>query len=294
MFTKIKNKLCNIVVKSVILSLLPSAYTTLVSIAVANDGDVRKYCIIAAVICFVFHIIALVIYGRLENNSRIELDELKRYNNSAPKEIKALENLLNSYEKSIYDNAIKMYKTIQSSHGHSEIKEWAWIEKIGDDICSTIFHFLEKISNPGCRLAVSIILKKKNGGVSGYTMPSRCASENGYTPAFYRDFVSEQLAEKKFYHEIIKESPGKPTILHNKKEVKEHFLDRADEYLQYIAIPIECSGRKTIGILQIAVYSGAPISDDSKELDRLVNNYLDLGGKIMLLTDKTENIHQIL
>ena len=282
----------HIIVKSTILTILPAAYTTLFSIAFNND-EIRTNLIIAAIACIVFHIIALVSYGRVENKNRIKLDELLRDKDTAPKEIKALESLLNSYEKSIYDNANKMYKTIYASQGHSEIVDWVWIEKIGDDICRTIFNFLEKISPQGCRLAVSIILRKMNGNVSGYTMSSRRASENGYTPALYKDFVSEPAAEDKFYHKLITKSPGKPTVLHNRREIKRHFKDRVDEYSQYIAIPIECSGRKTIGILQVAVYSGPPILHDPNELDRIVDNYLDLGSKIMLLADKTENIHQI-
>ena len=294
MFDFLKRFFKHIIVKSIILTILPAAYTTIFSIAFNNNDKIRRNLIILAIACTVFHIIALVSYGWIENKNRIKLDELLRDKDTAPKEIEALESLLNSYETSIYDNADRMYKTIHASQGHSEIVDWGWIEKIGDKICESIFIFLEKISPQGCRLAVSIILRKVSNSVSGYTMSSRRASENGYTPALYKDFVSEKEAEDKFYHKLITKSPGKPTVLHNKREIKKHFKDRVDEYSQYIAIPIECSGRKTIGILQVAVYAGPSILHDPKELDRIVNNYLDLGSKIMLLADKTENIHQIL
>ena len=157
-----------------------------------------------------------------------------------------------------------------------------------------IYNFIDKIAEKGSGFAVSIIFKKVEDSARGYTMSSRYAPHNPPRPKIYRAFIREEQAEGKFYKSLLDKGFTEPVILADEQAVKANFKDNADDYSQFIALPISCTGGNTIGILQIAVYKGNLISPKIEELKRLCNTYFDLGSTAMLLTDKVENVHQML
>lgn len=295
--TKIKNALKSVVGKSIVLTILPAAYSILGSFAFsAEAGNNQMNLFVICAVCLLCHIVALIYYGRIENIRQDALEELQRIKENAPKELKNIQGLLQSYEKVVFDNADKMYQTVIKKQDHKDIQDWSWIQAQGDEVCNALYRFIVDIAERGSEFAVSIILKKNEDGVKGYTMSSRKASDASHTPKSYRHFVTEGEVESegKYYKKILDNPPGEPVILLNKREIANKFSKDSGGYSQYIALPISCTGRKPVGIMQIAVYNDSRLSQDRRTIKRFCDNYFELGSRIMLLTYKNENIHQLI
>ena len=178
--------------------------------------------------------------------------------------------------------------------GHSEIVDWDWMRAKGDEICSEMFTFIKSIAQNGKDFSVSMMFKMVENGENGFTMMSRGSDNAAYTPNSYRVFVPENKAEKAYYKEVFDKNPTKPQILMDKREIKDKFDDTGKiDYSQFIAIPISCKG-KTVGIIQIAAYNDSIVSYDKAEIERFCNNYFSIATNCMLLTNKNENISQII
>lgn len=125
-------------------------------------------------------------------------------------------------------------------------------------------------------------------------MLSRRAFDASHTPRIYRSFISNAEANGFYYKKFIDNKPTRPTILMNNKEIKKEFINCRDvEYSQYVALPISCAGNNIIGMLQIVGYNGSKISNDKREIEKICDNYLMTSINLMILSDKTENVTQV-
>ena len=268
----------NTIVKSVALTILPIIYTILYPSIFFRDEQsglhINPNYLYPFLFLFVIHILLLIWYGRIENKEKDD-------------------SFLRAYQKIIFDNADKLYASLHRKHGHFDISDWDWIQERGDKLCETFYNFIDGIADAGHNFGVSLIFKKIQNGVQGYTMSSRCAKK-AYYPSIYRAFIAEDddKAKGTYYKTLLDENFIEPVILPNLEEIKKKFKNNADDYSQYIALPISCTGGKTIGLLQITVYKGSRLSSNVDVLDQLCRTYFSLGSTAMLLTAKIENALQ--
>lgn len=297
---KIKKFFNNIIFKSILLTVLPVIYSLLLPLSISVNKDKspsfsveNDYLFKISIFLFIFHIIAVSIYGKIENDKNKQIEKYETSNKKAPKEVAALSDLLKKYNKVIKDNADKLYDYVSGHHGHSDVVDWQWMQSKGDEICEKVHEFLKKTSEKGYTFSVSIMFRKQQNNVQGFTMMSRDSSDAAtHCPKSYRNFILEEEAEGTFYKWIFDNNPTEITILMNKKQVEKNFADIGDvNYSQYIGIPISCKG-KVVGILQIVTYNNTIITNNKNEMIRLCNDYFSIAANSILLTDKVENITQ--
>lgn len=171
------------------------------------------------------------------------------------------------------------------------------LELRGNEICKAVYDIVNNLAQSGSRFSVSIMFKKQQNGVQGYTMLARCAPDDmAYTPDSYHSFVPEAQAVGYFYKKIFDLQIKKSVVLPDKRAIRKEFKDvnkdKAD-YSQFVAVPISCKGNKIVGILQIAALEDSIIAD-KPELKKLAEEYFSLYATLMLLCDKFENVQQLL
>lgn len=276
----------NVAVKNVILTLLPIIYTILASICIASfSGTLLTW----SIILFVLHIVLLVVYGYKESQQNKEYKKTETL-------IKKIETITKAYKEAdeiIQDNADMLYQLVYNKKGHSEVDNWDLLRAKGDIICNSVFELVKNVSEKGTDFAVSIIFKRINNQTAEYTMLSRKTNFNSYNPEMYRNFIPDERAKGTFYKKIFDESPRKPQILKNKRKIKEKFAISNDiDYSQYIGFPIFCKS-KIVAILQVVSYKESLIAKKEKDLKRLCDDYISLFANLFLLSDKLENIQQI-
>ncbi len=284
------------VTKSIVFLILPLAYTSMFSLAISGIiAEARKNDLLVwSIITLLLHIIALIVYGVIDERQKKQLEHLERSIEKAPKELNNMGDLLHTFNKVILDNANKLYGMVQNKKGHSDIVNWDWMQSRGDDICDAIYNFIKKIAERGSNFSVSMMFKKVKNGVQGYTMMSRSSNNASHIPKAYRNFVPETEVLNSYYKKIFDENPSRPKILLNKKEIEENFVDiNGINYSQYIALPISCKG-KIIGLIQIVAYDESLVASTKSELLRLCDDYFVIAQSTILLSDKSENIQQIL
>ncbi len=283
----------NIITKTIILTILPIIYSIALPHALTLDNApiLKERLVILSIITILLHIIAIIIYGRIEMNQKNQIENTGKERN----EQKSVKKMLQIVNKVVRDNANMFHELVYQKKGHSDIQDWHLMENKGDEICTAIYQMVAETAEDGKDFSVSMMFKKVENGVNGYTMLSRISNENGHNPRSYRNFVSEIEAEGFYYKKIFDESPTRPQILANKREISKNFQDStALNYSQYIALPITCKNNKIVGILQIVSYNDCKIAKDKKELARLSNEYFSVYATLMLLCDKYENVQQIL
>lgn len=297
---KIKKIFNDVIFKSLLLTILPVIYSFLLPLSISANKDKRPLFSIEndflfkiSILLLAVHIIAVIIYGKIENGKNKQIEKYEISNKKAPKEVDALSNLLIKYNKVIKDNADKLYDYVSGHHGHSEVVDWQWMQSKGDEICEKVHEFLKKTSEKGDTFSVSIMFRKQKNNVQGFTMMSRDSSDAAtHCPKSYRNFISEKEADGTFYKSIFDNNPTKIQILMNKKQIEKKFTDIGDvNYSQYIGIPISCKG-KIVGILQIVAYNDTIITNSKNEMLRFCNDYFSIAANSILLTDKVENITQ--
>ncbi len=291
-----KKFLLNIYTKSLILTILPLIYPSLFfyALSITSDTSLKENLIGSSVFLAILHIIALFYYGYTENKQSKSLNRLINIKEKSPKEVQASSSLLQKYSKIIRDNADKLYDVIKDKKGHSDIADWQWMRSNGDELCSELHRFIKTIAEKGNEFSVSMMFRMSSNNENGFTMLSRASDDAAHIPYSYRKFVSERDAEGSYYKELLDSNPTRPKILINKRDVEKKFKGIGDKnYSQYIALPISCKG-KAIGLLQITAYNNSVLSTQEAEIKRFCNDYFSIAANAMLLTDKNENITQII
>ena len=288
----------SIIFKSIVLTVLPVIYSVVFPLAISKENEnpitvANEFLFKIGALSLIIHIIVLIYFGVSEKRRDDRLTLFETMNRKAPKEVKAVADLLKKYNKVIKDNADKVYEYVRSDHGHSDVIDWQWMESKGDEICEELHKFLKSVSERGDVFSVSIMFAKEKNGKQGFTMMSRDSSDAAtHIPHSYRNFVSVDEAEGTYYKSIFDDRPTTAQILMNKREIKRKFINIGDvDYSQFVAVPISCKG-KVVGVLQIAAYNDTIISNNLSEMKRLCNNYFSIAANAILLTDKVENVTQ--
>ena len=291
----ISNFLNNLIVKTILLTVLPIAYGVFFPLSIENKDKWKNWNLILFVCIFlvIVHIILIVKYTRAEKRQ----SEIVKSNEKTPHELKRLKKIMKLANKIISDNSTKLYSIVKrdSLHRiHSDIIDWNWMQAKGDEIVNTAYEIIKDVSEFGNEFSVSIILKKREDNIDGFTMLSRCVYSDIHTPRIYRSFISNSDADKYFYKQLIDSKPTRPKILMDTREIEGKFQEYGTvKYRQYIAIPIACSGNNTIGILQIVGYNKSIISKDRKKIEELCDQYFMTLVNLLVLSDKSENIDQV-
>ena len=130
-------------------------------------------------------------------------------------------------------------------------------------------------------------MKKVENEENYYNMISRI-SYDGHCPASYNVFRKESEIASYYYVGLFKKSITKPSILATKEAIEGAFCDT--DGVNYVAIPIACTGNKMIALLQIVAYEDSIIAKDRDEIEKIAGNYLSSYTNLVLLTDKVDHV----
>lgn len=288
--------------RNLLLSITPIVYTILY--AWYFSSTTRSSVLYNAIVLTIIHILAIIHYCVLDNKeekTRSAMDYQKKFKN-CNKKLSAAEDLLNNTESIVANNADILYDVIlaKRSGEHSSVKDMHFLQDKADVICTTVFNFIKEIAKKGTYFAVSIMFLEKKidtdrNITKEYQMVGRHTNYAKSAPKSYRHFVSESEAQGSYYYKIFNDSKRSPYyILASPEEIKESFQDSSDlAYSQYIGIPIFCKD-KIVAVLQIVAYQKSRIAESVEEMQLLCDNYLTLFANLFLLSDKIENIQQLL
>ena len=279
--------------RNLTLSLIPIAYGILYSIYAVNSS--LQILLFFAILFSIIHIGEIVYFCIHDYKYEEKIKPIKFYQ----KKLSASEDLMNETENLIANNADFLYDVVHKKKEHSEIKDIYFLQSKADVICNIVFKYIKSIAEKGRYYAVSVMFMEKtidqNNNVSKlYQMVGRCTNYKKSSPKTLRKFVSEDEANGSYYHKIFNSTKRTPYILENKAKIKGAFKDYKDlDYSQYIGIPIFCKD-KIVAILQIVAYNDSIIAKSIKDIQLLCDNYLTLYANLFLLSDKIENIKQLI
>lgn len=265
----------NLIIKTVILALLPVIIGILGSITVATPS--LKWFIITGsmILLYVLYLIGNCIYERRQ----------KRHENWYG----AITKLCRADCTLIKSSADSIYKMVNSRIGHAEISDWKTVKSQCDQICNTVYDFIQSTALKGNEFSVSVFFKRKVNDKNQYTMLSRTSYDN-HNPASYNVFREEDEVKSYYYKSLFDKAITRPAILVSKEAIQSAFFNcDGVDYSQYVGIPIACLGNKMIAILQIVSYHDSLIGKNKKEIQKLIDDYLWAYANFILLADKVEN-----
>lgn len=194
----------------------------------------------------------------------------------------------------VHDNSDTLYKIIDNKKDHSEIINWTEMKTNCDAICRLLYRLLKGLSAQGDKFSVSLILRRKHKNDIQYNMISRESYTKHY-PKMYNTFKSQDDFRNYHFKALFDRNISRPNYLPTKDAIQAAFFNcDGVEYSQYIGIPINCTGNKMIGILQIISYEDSLIAKNKAEMEKLYNEYFCLFSNLILLADKIENIEQLI
>ena len=275
------------------LSIIPIIYTILYAIfSINTELQILLY---FAISLSIIHIVEIVYFCIHDNKYEEKIKPIKVYQ----KKLAAAEELYNDTENLIANNADYLYDMVHNKKDHSEVEDIYFLQSKADVICNNVFKYIKATAEKGKYYAVSVMFMerskdKDNHTVKKYQMVGRFTNYKKSSPRTLRKFVSEEEASGSYYHKIFNSSRRSPYILENKTKIKAVFKDYQElDYSQYIGIPIFCKD-KIVAILQIVAYNDSIIAKNLKDIQLLCDNYLSLYANMFLLSDKIENIKQLI
>lgn len=296
----VKKMLKNPWVKNTVLTVLPFTYSILGSIlaSMIYENTINSIFNSAyfwiAIIMLVIDIVAIVYFGRIEHRIKNDIDNADVLRN----ELKLAQAAIRTASHIVRENSHMFHELVYNKHGHSDIIDWRLLYNNGATICSELHTFVSKIALSGSQFSVSIMFRRKENQVNGFTMIARCAPDDmDYVPRSYHSFVSESEARDYFYKTIFDTAPNSSVVLASKEDVAKCFVNIDEtkvDYSQFVAVPIACKHNKIVGVLQIAAYEDSMIASDKKTLKKLAEKYFSLYAHLALLCDKYENVQQLL
>ena len=283
----------SVLFRNLSLSIIPITYGILYSVYAINT-DVQLL-LFFAILLSIIHIIEIVYYCIHDYKNEERLKPIKVYQ----KKLAAAEELFNDTETIVANNADFLYDLVHNIKNHSEVKDLYFLQSKADVICNNVFKYIKATAEKGKYYAVSIMFMERTTGEDGsiakkYQMVGRFTNYKKSSPKTLRKFVSEDEANGSYYHTIFNSTRRIPYILENKAKIKEVFKDYKElDYSQYIGIPIFCKD-KIVAVLQIVAYNDSVIAKSKKDIQLLCDNDLTLYANLFLLSDKIENIKQLI
>ncbi len=282
----------SVLFRNLSLSIIPITYGILYSVYAINTEV--QILLFFAILLSIIHIFEIVYYCIHDYKNEDRLKPIKVYQ----KKLAAAEELFNDTETIIANNADFLYDLVHKKKNHSEVEDLYFLQSKADVICSNIFKYIKATAEKGKYYAVSIMFMERTIGedsqiIKKYQMVGRFTNYKKSSPKTLRKFVSDEEANGSYYHRIFNNARRSPYILENKAKIKEAFKDYKElDYSQYIGIPIFCKDR-IVAILQIVAYNDSIIAKNIKDIQLLCDNYLTLYANLFLLSDKIENIKQL-
>ena len=296
----VKKSLNNPWIKNSILTVLPFSYSILGSIlatliidnSITSIFDSAYFWV--AIILLIADIVAIVYYGRTEYRIKNDIDNAEVLRN----ELKQAQSAIRTASHIVRESSHMFHELVYAKHGHSDVVDWRLLYTNGATICTELYNFVNKIAVSGSQFSVSIMFRRKENDINGFTMIARCAPDDmDYMPRSYQSFVSESEAHNYFYKTIFDNAPTSSVVLATKDEIAKSFANIDEtkvDYSQFVAVPIACKHNKIVGVLQIAAYEDSLIATDKRALKKLAAKYFSLYAHLILLCDKFENVQQLL
>lgn len=274
-------------VKSFILTVLPILIGILVPMLL-DEGIITKKGIVLlflSIILSVGEIFAIILYGKMDKKYSDYEEVNQKY--------KALVASYKNINDIVLNSADDIYKAIKLSGFSKDYIDYEHLKSNCDAICTSVYELLNTLSSKEDKYTVSIILKVTKEDEEGYITISR-KSYSSYRPGSFNTFISKTKVKGYHYDKLFEIDNKEPNYLDTKEKIQGAFLNPKLEYSQYIGIPIICSGNKMIGLLQVISCEESLLATNEHGLKELYNNYLCLYPSLILISDKVEQIREIL
>lgn len=275
------------IIRPIILAVIPLFAGWMFELALNKDESFIYWLFFS--IAIIIYIGILVYFAFKDYKTNIDIENLKLVS------ISNVNDMISDVNSFLIKYSNKLYSVVKKANNeqHTEVQDWVTVESYFDDVCKALYDFLKEICETGNNLSVSIVCKVMQNGTNGFYMASQYG-HNLNRPGMYRNFVDEEDAKDKLYCKIINSNNIDFQVCASKRDVKKKFDKSPTDknYSQYIGIPIYCSGKKIIALLQIVAYDNTKISSDKRKLREIANQYCVFFSNLGLLINKIENIIQ--
>lgn len=239
------------------------------------------------------------IYEDKEKKEESEKKKLETENQRLEQENHRLIHEVDSFDKGMRELATLFHDSSNSLNkisarvleGDRTLDIWNF-KKVCTGICNSVYGLLCEMCSPCDNFTVNIMLSDvtAKGGKRNITMIAHKGKYEKYPGKFEEKLYFEKHST--FYAvKVCKSDNTEIRILTTKDEVNEKFVyvdEEHPEYNQYVGIPIVCSGKKIICLLQICAFGDDKIGETKSDILELVTKYLFPFTQYALLTYKVE------
>lgn len=232
-----------------------------------------------------------------DNKERIKT--LRRNLRDAEKEIDGLRKKIDSFEKGMrelatlfVDSSEGINKTANNIlQGKLTFDLWNF-KKVSTGICNSVYALLCELCKPCDDFTVNIVLADSTaqGKRRNITMIAYKGKYEKYPNTFGKKMYFDKHST--FYAvKVCKSNNINTRVLTTKEEINENFVyvdEDHPDYSQYVGIPIVCSGKKIICLLQICAFGNDKIADTKADILKIVMGYLYPFTNYALLAYKIE------
>jgi hypothetical protein len=268
-------------------------------ISVVPNNLARNSLIIFSFFALVALIIFITYYSRIEDDKELEIERIKKEN----QELKAVNEHLKLQNKShmLMINTVSCFTEIWSKNINSfanDVKrkgtalEKYWDKRtLYDSICEKCRDTIEAYvgNDDSTRISVGFIEYTMDGKEEWISFIAHSNPESTKPSAYGK---KEKLSECNYhYAQLIKDRYSDVEVACNNEEVLRIFNSingnsDLSKYTQYIAIPVFCSQKKMLGILQIVTRKGYVIIENKDLLKTYAESNLMIYANLIVLIDK--------
>lgn len=257
--------------------------------------------IISVIILFSWYVFTSFRYYKMEESINLKIDQLNDNVKSLKEEIKisntknntcckvllSLTSLFNTCAESINDISNSLLKK------QAKLDNWNY-KTVCTGICNGIYETLCLCSNGCSDFSVSIMLYDTNSSKKSKSI--RMIAQKGKYEG-HPDIFDEPLylsRDKNFYAvKMFNKKHPEISILTTSEDINKNFVfsDNGKDhpkYSQYVGVPIQCSGKQMISLLQICAFDNSKIADTKEEIMEIVNNCILPFSYFALLNNKIE------
>lgn len=238
-------------------------------------------------------------YDKMQRDKENDLIEKEDELRDKEKLIEKLNKEVNSFDKGMrelatlcYDSSTSLNKVSQRIlSGDTTLDIWNF-KKVCIGICNSVYTLLCQSCAPCDDFTVNIMLADPTatGRKRNITMIAHKGKYEKYPGKFEEKLYFDKY--NTFYAvKVFKSNKTDIKILTSKEEVNEKFVyidEEHPEYSQYVGIPIVCSGKKIICLLQICAFGNDKIAETKSDILKVITQYIFPFTHYALLTYKVE------
>lgn len=290
--TFLKNRIVKIISNCLIPIVIGALFSAIGSWNFKNDKFIWYKIISVALFTFIY-LFCLYRYNKIDESFNKEYIKIKDENKKYKKQTKAYSKVTLALT-SLFNTSADAINVISNNLMSNTAKLDNWNYKIMcTGICNGIYETICLITGSDDFSVNIVVYDTKAKGKSKNIKMIADKSKYETHPDTFEEKIYMSSHKDFFAVKMFNKNSPEITILTTGVEVKEKFVfseDKTDHpnYSQYIGVPIHCSGKQMISLLQICAFNDSKIESSKEQIMGIVNRYILPFTYFALLNNKIE------